>query len=189
MASYLNQPNLPRGVRNNNPGNLILTNENWIGKIPRSQNTDGTFEQFTTIEYGIRAMAIDILGDVKQHNYTLAQLITEYAPPSENPTNTYINTIAANSGINPNVPLVFNNLVLAEVLRAMIDFENGQQAATLVSDEMIVSGMQLLPEYWLNVLGGFVEEKQSYFLPLAFVAAGIAYGIYKISESKNEHRH
>lgn len=55
MISFLHKPNLSRGLRNNNPGNLILTSIGWDGKIPNAQNTDGTFEQFTSANYGIRA--------------------------------------------------------------------------------------------------------------------------------------
>lgn len=189
MASFLGRTDLPRGIRNNNPGNLIITNESWIGKIPRAQNTDGVFEQFSSIELGIRAMAIDILGDVQRNNYTLTQLINEYAPPSENPTSIYINTIASNAGINANVPLVFNNLILSEVLRSMIDFENGNRAEQLVTNEMIVGGMQLLPEYWLDRLGQFVEEKKSYFVPVAFTIGAIVYGLYRFDKWSDENRH
>ena len=53
--SYLNRTDLPRGIRNNNPGNLIYTTIAWEGKISYANNRDwsGTptnivkkFEQF-----------------------------------------------------------------------------------------------------------------------------------------------
>ncbi|MCA9329527.1 hypothetical protein KDA11_02695, partial [Candidatus Saccharibacteria bacterium] len=39
-----NTPGTPRGIRNNNPGNIRISNNQWRGKIPVSQNTDGSFE-------------------------------------------------------------------------------------------------------------------------------------------------
>lgn len=42
---------LPRGIRNNNPLNIKIGND-WKGEVP---NTDGTFEQFESMEYGLRA--------------------------------------------------------------------------------------------------------------------------------------
>ena len=36
--SYLNNSALPRGLRNNNPGNLVQTSIAWLGKVPLSQN-------------------------------------------------------------------------------------------------------------------------------------------------------
>ena len=40
MSSFLGRKELTRGIRNNNPGNLVLTNIAWQGKIPNSQNTE-----------------------------------------------------------------------------------------------------------------------------------------------------
>ena len=53
--NYLNRTGLPRGIKNNNPLNIILTNIDWKGKIPKDQNTDQKFEQFENIAYGYRA--------------------------------------------------------------------------------------------------------------------------------------
>lgn len=83
MSSFLGRKDLTRGIRNNNPGNLRVTPDKWVGKIPLSQNTDlnKSFEQFTEIKYGIRAMLIDLLGDIGKGKDTIRKLISEYAPP------------------------------------------------------------------------------------------------------------
>ncbi len=62
--SYLNQDTLngkkiPRGWRNNNPGNLIKTMIQWKGKLPYLSNTDSKFEQFVDFKHGIRALIKD----------------------------------------------------------------------------------------------------------------------------------
>lgn len=47
---------ITRGVRNNNPFNIKMSNKNnWLGKVKHSSNTDGTFEQFISMKYGLRA--------------------------------------------------------------------------------------------------------------------------------------
>lgn len=59
---------LPRGIANKNPLNLALSNENWQGKIPNSNNTDfgnPRLEQFTSLPYGIRANLLNIVALVK----------------------------------------------------------------------------------------------------------------------------
>jgi hypothetical protein len=49
--------NEPRGIRNNNPGNIRLTRIDWEGKLLDSDNTDREFEQFVSPYFGLRAMA------------------------------------------------------------------------------------------------------------------------------------
>jgi hypothetical protein len=56
MSSYLNQSGYSTGVRNNNPGNMKLSKWVYQGKVQRSQNKDGTHEQFESIEFGLAAM-------------------------------------------------------------------------------------------------------------------------------------
>ena len=87
--------NLPRGLRNNNPLNIrINPANNWQGKV--KDNTDGQFEQFTSMSFGIRA-AFKII-----HNWlregrpfieTPSDIICRWAPPSENNTTLYIDKV------------------------------------------------------------------------------------------------
>jgi len=181
MLSLLGQNNLPRGLRNNNPGNLILTGINWQGKVPNSQNTDGTFEQYTFMQYGIRAMALDIIGDVEANGYTLAQLINEYSPPSENNTQAYITQLSQATGVQPNAPLLLTTDTLPPLLYAMMKIENGAQAVQQYVPYSIVSeSIQLLPAAVLNDLQQFVttNPKTSGALVLATLA-GISYVGYR----------
>lgn len=46
----------PRGIRNNNPGNIKKTSDKWEG-LNADQSKDDTFCQFSDAKYGIRAMA------------------------------------------------------------------------------------------------------------------------------------
>jgi len=156
MKSYLGQTTLPRGIRNNNPGNLIITGNDWNGEIPVAQNTDGKFEQFYSLEYGIRAMAYDITGDVNGGLNTLTKLITEYAPASDgNDTAAYISSVSSASGIGPNAPLVLSYDALKAIIKAKLRVENGSSIGQYVTDADIEAGINLLPA---NMLAGLKKK-------------------------------
>ena len=118
--NFLNK-DVPRGIRNNNPGNL-RHGQPWQGLT--SDQPDKSFDTFETPEFGVRAMWIDIYGDVfKDGNNTLNKLINEYAPPSENNTTAYINALSQKTGIDPNKDLTAQDLrrLVPEIIRV----ENG----------------------------------------------------------------
>ncbi|HEK3219871.1 structural protein [Proteus mirabilis] len=81
-----------RGERNNNPGN-IRHGSKWQGLS--AQQTDPSFCQFVSPEYGIRA--IYKLLQTYQKKYGLCsirEIINRYAPPKENNTEGYIQRVA-----------------------------------------------------------------------------------------------
>jgi hypothetical protein len=128
MISFLNSgiKNLPRGLRNNNPGNLRISNIKWQGKVPNNLNTDKSFEQFNTIHYGIRAMITDVANDItiKKLN-TLTKLINSYAPPTENDTINYINFVSKQTNLQPNQLINITPDLLAKIVKSKILIENG----------------------------------------------------------------
>ena len=72
--------NATRGLRNNNPGNIRKSATAWQGLSPTQ--TDASFFQFISPEYGIRALAT-ILGTYMK-NYglvTVSDIISRWAPP------------------------------------------------------------------------------------------------------------
>lgn len=137
----LNNKILPRGIRNNNPCNLIKTNNNWIGKIEHGKSNDKVFEQFTTMVTGIRAGVIDIVGDIKKGKNTIEKLINEFAPPSENNTKKYIQTVSNKLKINKNDEIEVNEKTIFEIIKAIIRIENGR-LGTIVTDEQIRIGIE-----------------------------------------------
>lgn len=128
--SYLGHHSLPRGIRNNNPGNLKITPIQWQGKIPAARNTDGVFEQFERYVYGIRAMMKDILGDMREGKDTLRKIINEYAPTSENQTSAYVAAVSAATGWGPDTRLQASYATMARLIPAMVFHENGMPAVT-----------------------------------------------------------
>ncbi len=135
---------LSRGIRNKNPGNLIYTSIAWQGKIPFSQNTDKKFEQFESMELGIRAMFKDLINDINKGKNTVRKLINEYAPPSENNTAQYIKDVSATIGVKPDdIITSVNGDFLLKLGKAIIKKENGADAK-YVTDSQIINGMKLI---------------------------------------------
>ena len=160
MSNFLGKSNLSRGIRNNNPGNLVITNNAWIGKIPKSQNNDGRFEQFSEVKYGIRAMIIDILGDIGKGKNTIRKLITEYAPSFENDTNKYINVVASSLRMNPDsVIKEVDYIFIHKISRAIITHENGKDGA-LIADSDIFEAIDIVDRKELN--GVVINTKKSF---------------------------
>ena len=80
----------PRGFRNNNPGNIRLGND-WRGEI---NGADKSFETFSSIEWGIRALYKIIEAYKNKYNaVSIKDIITRYAPSNENHTSGYINQV------------------------------------------------------------------------------------------------
>lgn len=180
MKSYLGQTNLPRGIRNNNPGNLVITSIPWQGKIPVSQNTDGHFEQFTSVAYGIRAMALDIMNDINKGLNTLQALIYEYAPPHENNTQAYIDSVATQTGISPSAPVPMDTTTLAAIIKAKINVENGPSASQYITDQDINEGLSLISGITLKKkISDDLKEFWPIYLAAAVAVALLIFYLYK----------
>jgi len=129
-----------RGIRNNNPGNLRKTGLTWQGKVV--PGTDPAFEQFKTMAYGIRAMLIDIIGKHRRGLDTIQELINVWAPPIENDTSGYINSVASRTGISKNVIFSPNKENFIKIAKAMAAVENGPDAL-LIPDKDWNEGWRL----------------------------------------------
>lgn len=115
----------PRGIRNNNPLNIRKGN-NWQGE--RQPQTDKAFEEFQTMELGLRAGFIIIKNYMKQKPplNTIAQIISRWAPTCENNTREYIKEVSRRSGINADVRLAFTEKnKLCRIVQAMCWVECG----------------------------------------------------------------
>ncbi len=144
MSSKLNDKSVSRGIRNNNPGNLIRTSNKWIGKIPYDQSTDTKFEQFVSLEYGVRAMILDLINDINKGKNTIRKLISEYAPAFENNTLAYINSVSASLNVTPDYQLkVIDSGLILLLAKAIIKVENGKDAVH-VTDGIIKSAISLV---------------------------------------------
>lgn len=94
---------LPRGIRNNNPLNIRRSSQKWRGK--KDATTDKEFEQFESLELGIRAAYVCIRTYCKRMNSlcitpTIARIIERWAPPAENNTTAYVTAVCKHSNGN-----------------------------------------------------------------------------------------
>lgn len=141
---------LPRGIRNNNPGN-IRWGDNWQGMVEQSKRTDKSFIQFENPVYGIRALAKVLTNYTKRKGMpnvgkdgidTVREIITRWAPPNENDTEAYVRAVAKALGVQPNDPInVFDKTIMSGLVKAIIRHENGQLPYT---DDVINRAISLV---------------------------------------------
>jgi len=80
-----------RGKRNKNPFNIKRSSNMWLGKIPFSNSTDKTFEQFESLDFGLRAGIKLLIKYIRVDKLkTVRDIISRYAPLSENDSEQYI---------------------------------------------------------------------------------------------------
>ena len=129
---------IPRGIRNNNPLNIRRGN-NWIGEVDNP--TDKEFEQFQTMELGLRAAFLLLRRYILRYGLkTVYAVISRWAPPTENHTNLYIGRVCQLSRLTPETILEYEDREMMETLVwAMCIVENGQE----VSIEIIRRGYNL----------------------------------------------
>lgn len=120
---------IPRGIRNNNPGNIDRTAERWIG-MAADQSGDSRFVVFESPEYGIRALMRLLVTYQDRHGLkTVRQIINRWAPPVENNTSAYVNQVAAALGVGPDEEINTLDRATNEAMtRAIIRHECGDPA-------------------------------------------------------------
>ncbi|CDG20572.1 Protein P5 [Xenorhabdus poinarii G6] len=131
---------MSRGIRNYNPGN-IRHGDKWLGL--RETQTDESFCQFVSPEYGIRAM-LKILRNYerKYGDNTIRQFISRWAPKIENDTEAYIHYVSQAVGVTSDAVIDVNHQpTMTALIQAMIRMENGQQP---YSDYVFTRAFELL---------------------------------------------
>ena len=142
--------NLPRGYYNNNPLNIRISKDQWQGKV--TPNTDGAFEQFIDMAHGYRAALIILRNYIKKYNCnTLRKIITRWAPPSENNTESYIKNVSRLSGVGENEIIAPTDKErLVKIAYAMSISENGykDKAQQDIKQRYDLPNMEIINEGW-----------------------------------------
>jgi len=111
-----------RGFRNNNPGN-IRAGEGWKG-LSKKQS-DKSFCQFETVEYGIRAIFKILNTYSKVYKLkTIEDIVSRWAPEIENDTQSYIDSVSYRSKIIPHE--IIEHKDFFKIVEAIIFHENGK---------------------------------------------------------------
>lgn len=129
-----------RGLRNNNPGNIRCNSDRFDGEIIPGQDPD--FKQFVSMSYGYRAMFKILTNYYNRYGLkTIRQMISRWAPPSENITGIYISRVSEWSGIPAEAIVDINSEEqMTAIVAAMSRMENGVLAVT----EDVRAGWKLL---------------------------------------------
>jgi hypothetical protein len=129
-----------RGLRNNNPGNIRRTSDQWQGL--KTIQSDVAFFQFVNPVYGIRALAKILRNYQEKYGLrTIETIISRWAPPNENDTGAYIRHVANVVGVAPDDAIDVNDLdIMMKLVNGIIKHENGINP---YSDATIKSGIEM----------------------------------------------
>lgn len=138
------------GYKGCNPLNVRASSDKWKGSIGSSDNG---YVIFSTPMDGIRAAATVIKNyGTKYGINTVRDIVSRYAPASENPTDDYIANVCKGTGYDPDEKLDTKNPeVLKKLVTAMMKQEIGDVP---YSDETINEGVQ-------RALGNVTPEQQT----------------------------
>lgn len=110
---------VPRGIRNNNPGNIEFRGQ--PGAV-----SDGRFARFENAGQGLSALAAQLDRYNARGLNTIAKVIGTWAPNNENDTAAYVAAVSKKMGVAPNAPLNLKDAnVLSRLMGSMIGQENG----------------------------------------------------------------
>lgn len=144
----------PRGIRNNNPGNL-----EYRGQAGATQEVGGgRFAVFGSMQEGIAALEKQLESYIGGGTNTIQKIITKYAPSFENDTTGYIDKVAKATGLAADSVIdPTNSTAMLGLMRAITNVEVG---VNKVSQTDLMSGYQMatgrMPQ--IGGAGGFVQS-------------------------------
>ncbi|MGG6193060.1 hypothetical protein ACQV2B_03035 [Pantoea allii] len=129
----------PRGIRNNNPGNL-----NYAGQAGATKEggENGRFAVFDSMREGISALHRQIQLYLQRGVNTIDSIVNKYAPSSDgNNVQAYIQQLVGATGKGANETLSGDDQgTVFKLIRGIINHENGKG---YVSDQDILGGIQV----------------------------------------------
>ncbi|EKN3340282.1 TPA: lytic transglycosylase domain-containing protein [Yersinia enterocolitica] len=134
----------PRGIRNNNPGNI-----NYVGQDGASlERPGGRFAKFETAYDGLKAMARQLMRyftgkTTGKPLQTLNDIISTWAPGSENNTGAYVAQLSKMLNVHPDAVLNLENpQVMSALMGGIIHHENGRNPYSSELISRAAGGMQ-----------------------------------------------
>lgn len=117
----------PRGLRNNNPGNIRIGRTRYLGEIVPS--SDREFRQFSSMAWGYRAIFVLLDSYSRRGIDTIRGIVSRYAPSNENDTSGYARFVCRLSGLGEDEPLDMGDRnTMVPVVAAISKMENGVAA-------------------------------------------------------------
>ncbi|MBT0344982.1 hypothetical protein ISO81_06160 [Morganella morganii subsp. morganii] len=125
-----------RGSRNNNPGNIRISDNNWEGQV----GDDGEFVRFASPEHGVRALGKNLITYRNKGVVTINQIISRWAPKKDgNDTEGYIKFVSGKMGVDPNVPIDVTDINTLKSITTAIMQQEGNHS---ISGEQVDAGLQ-----------------------------------------------
>ncbi|MBE7729415.1 structural protein [Komagataeibacter sp. FXV3] len=119
MSTYV-----PRGIRNNNPGNLDFVGQ--PGAHLETGVAEPRFAAFPTLTDGIRALRDQLLRYAERGLTTVASIISVYAPPTENATSAYITSLCRHMGVQADTVIDLREpATMRGLIEGITTIENG----------------------------------------------------------------
>lgn len=136
--SYLDQPGAPRGIRNNNPGNL-RSGEPWRGKIGKD---NAGFVRFKDYVHGTRAALKVLQTYYNRHGLrTWQEVANRWAPTSDgNQPDKYAQILANYTGQST---FDLQPTTLYNAMRGITAVENGSQYANTITPEIFNQALSM----------------------------------------------
>ncbi|MGG4783352.1 hypothetical protein [Morganella morganii] len=129
-------PSGDRGSRNNNPGNIRISDNNWEGQV----GDDGEFVRFASPEHGVRALGKNLITYRNKGVVTINQIISRWAPKKDgNDTEGYIKFVSGKMGVDPNVPIDVTDINTLKSITTAIMQQEGNHS---ISGEQVDAGLQ-----------------------------------------------
>lgn len=133
-----------RGIRNNNPGNIKKSTEDWEGASKEQPDKD--YVNFKSPEYGVRAMTV-VLGSYHQKGInTIEDIINTWAPKSDNNNvENYLKILKERKGLDRKDKIDAEDPEqVLDVVKGIIIAENTHVP---YSDELLLRGIKKGIEY------------------------------------------
>ncbi len=173
---YRSRSDLPRGIRNNNPGNIKDDGTTWQGMA----GSDGLFVIFADMSWGTRAMGTALTNMIRKGYNTVGTLIPQWSATDQA---AYVANVAGRMGISPGDTLTTDVPTLSALMRAMITQENGD-AGAYVTDDDIAEGIAKMNNTLLSILQAGVSAAQENPTSAATVLIGAAVLFYLLFRKK-----
>lgn len=133
------ESNAPRGIRNNNPGNL-----NYVGQAGATKESgeNGRFAVFESMKDGISALHRQLQLYFSRGVNTVEKIVNKYAPADDNNNvAAYIRQLAGATGKSADEKIDADDQeTVFKLIRGIINHENGKG---YVTDQDILSGIQV----------------------------------------------
>lgn len=149
---------LPMGLRNKNPGNVKATDGNY--------NVYGS-DHDGLVAMGGRFLRYQNAPERGWNAQTLREMVSIYAPKSENDTKGYVSFVSKETGIDPDAQIDFSKSpeTMAKVMKAMVKMENGKgavysDAEFLQASQDAIAGVKPKPIGTAPVSGGATADSR-----------------------------